>query len=475
MMTINILLEIDSSYERKAKYTFEALAEFIGVQPFFIDKLPDREIHIYYGSNQNNNAIISIYHSPEAATFYKKRDPYDPNKVHYEKYDDVVLPFLFSTKLDVSTIFCELPNGHLYIYQDIISSAFYFLSCWQEYAAKDEFYPGYRFDFKKSLQYYGGFTIIPVVDYYADILKSCIKKTLPNNALPIQKHKNIEHLLHSTSYEYYKGELFCTHDIDYFDYWTKNHLKDTYIYNLKRIFRSPIAAIYKIIGHFFTKQLIWNPQKELNKIYLKEAKLGVTSTSFLMVKADNDKRQGYFEEKEQLLHIQEIFKDKAIGLHGSMKAAFDENVLKQEFELLKTTGYQPNIYRNHYLCFDYQTTFSLLEKAGFVYDTTLGFWEHCGYRAGTGHPFHPYNLSEDKPFKIIELPLIIMDATLINQNIMNLSYRKAKKLIFQIIDTAHRIGSPLTILWHNNRFDIIDYPWLGKLYWDIIKKLQNSY
>ena len=161
-MNINILLKVDDTFKNKAKYVFETLCGFMSIQPVFIDDSIEKDIHLYYGEKQDNNALVSIYHNPEVAVFYTQKVIYNPDDVNYLQYDDIKLPFLFSNNKDIMT---EDGNKHIFISQDIIASAFYFLSCWQEYALNEETYPGYRFDYKKSIQYHGKFVEIPIVDY----------------------------------------------------------------------------------------------------------------------------------------------------------------------------------------------------------------------------------------------------------------------------------------------------------------------
>ena len=44
-------------------------------------------------------------------------------------------------------------------------------------------------------------------------------------------------------------------------------------------------------------------------------------------------------------------------------------------------------------------------------DCSLGFAETPGFRNSYGQPFLPYNLSEDRPYRFVEVPLNIMDGT----------------------------------------------------------------
>ena len=169
--------------------------------------------------------------------------------------------------------------------------------------------------------------------------------------------------------------------------------------------------------------------------------------------------------KKQLKEIKEILSKQTVGLHGSKQASIDKNLLIEQLNQLSQQGFTLKGYRNHYLYFDYQKSFKNLEEAGFLYDSTLGFSEYIGFRAGISHPFYPYNIFEDRPFRVLEIPLCIMDTTLFT---MGLSYTQAKVMIFKMIDQAELNRSHISILWHNTTFEWIDFPFWGKLYWDII-------
>ena len=60
----------------------------------------------------------------------------------------------------------------------------------------------------------------------------------------------------------------------------------------------------------------------------------------------------------------------------------------------------------HWLYFDSQAPLAL-EKAGFSYDSTLGYNETIGYRSGTTQVFKHPNTDH-----LMELPLHIMDTAL---------------------------------------------------------------
>ena len=99
--------------------------------------------------------------------------------------------------------------------------------------------------------------------------------------------------------------------------------------------------------------------------------------------------------------------------------------------------------RMHWLYFDLQAP-SMLEKAGFSYDSTAGYNETIGYRAGTTQVFKHLDVD-----RLLELPLHIMDTALFYPSYMNLSDEQARAAILPLTENVTKFGGVLTINWHD--------------------------
>jgi hypothetical protein len=99
--------------------------------------------------------------------------------------------------------------------------------------------------------------------------------------------------------------------------------------------------------------------------------------------------------------------------------------------------------RMHWLYFNSQSSLTL-EKAGFSYDSTAGYNETIGYRAGTAQVFKQPSVDH-----LLELPLHIMDTALFYPSYMNLSDEQAGAAMLPLIENATRFGGVLTINWHD--------------------------
>ena len=99
--------------------------------------------------------------------------------------------------------------------------------------------------------------------------------------------------------------------------------------------------------------------------------------------------------------------------------------------------------RMHWLFFDEKSP-AVLERAGFSYDSTVGYNETVGYRAGTTQAYKPLAANH-----LLELPLHIMDTALFFPNYLNLSEEDARGMVWKLIDSAEEFGGALTINWHD--------------------------
>ena len=132
-----------------------------------------------------------------------------------------------------------------------------------------------------------------------------------------------------------------------------------------------------------------------------------------------------------------------IGLHG-IDAWRDETKGRAELEQIRrATGAAELGVRMHWLFFDEQSP-AILEKAGFSYDSTIGYNETIGYRAGTTQAFKPLGVE-----RILELPMHIMDTALFYPAYLNLSPKEARTVAAPLIENAVRFGGVLTVNWHD--------------------------
>jgi hypothetical protein len=112
-------------------------------------------------------------------------------------------------------------------------------------------------------------------------------------------------------------------------------------------------------------------------------------------------------------------------------------------QLTRLTGRTTAGVRMHWLYFEADSP-RRLEAAGFDYDSTWGYNDAVGYRAGTSQVFR---LPASENF--MELPLSVMDSALFYRRRMALASEDAFQLCVRIVANAKRFGGTLVINWHD--------------------------
>ena len=130
------------------------------------------------------------------------------------------------------------------------------------------------------------------------------------------------------------------------------------------------------------------------------------------------------------------------GVHG-IDAWHDADKGREEHRrLAETSGKSRLGVRMHWLCFDASSP-RILEEAGFEYDSTSGYNDAVGYRAGTSQVFQPIGAR-----RLLELPMHIQDTALFYSGRLGLSESQAWERCELLINNAAAYGGVLTILWH---------------------------
>jgi peptidoglycan/xylan/chitin deacetylase (PgdA/CDA1 family) len=138
-----------------------------------------------------------------------------------------------------------------------------------------------------------------------------------------------------------------------------------------------------------------------------------------------------------------LSKGHEVGLHG-IDAWHDLSKGREELdEISRFTGVREIGVRMHWLYFDNKSP-CVLEKLGIDYDSTIGYNDAVGYRAGTVQVYKPLGAS-----RLLELPLHIMDTALFSYRRQHLTESEARKLVQEIIDNAVSLGGVITINWHD--------------------------
>ena len=147
-----------------------------------------------------------------------------------------------------------------------------------------------------------------------------------------------------------------------------------------------------------------------------------------------------------------------VGVHG-IDAWSDLAAATEELREVAELAGEPALgVRMHWLYFD-ESSFATLDRAGFLYDASIGYNDAAGFRAGTTQVFRPLSAE-----RLLELPLHIQDSALFFPGRMNCTEQEARRICGQILDWTQELGGVSTLSWHERSL-APERQWDGAYQW----------
>ena len=248
-----------------------------------------------------------------------------------------------------------------------------------------------------------------------------------------------------------------THDVDSVRRWTTRGVRGALARAKSGDFRD-VPALVRLPLH---KARRTDPNWQWERIVAGERERGATSTFFVLAanrhRLDAQAPELYDRLRPRLLDALRGLRAE-IAVHGSYLAADDASLLVEEATVLGSPAGQ----RYHFLRVDPHRNLAPLAELGFRYDSSLGYAETLGFRAGVARPFRPWDVARDRPLDLVEIPLAVMDATL--DRYLRLTAREAEARVLALLDRAAENGAAFALLWHPDRYE---GAW-GRLYFRIL-------
>lgn len=304
-------------------------------------------------------------------------------------------------------------------------------------------------------------TRTPVCDEYLDELRQQIKRFSPLVEIPPMPWG-------------YPYTLALTHDVDIASVRERSLpsvLYATYNCLCQRKFIEGVTFVLAKIGlandpwNLFETWMALEDQHQVKSTFYVLPRSGYAG-----VKSPNI-RAGYYAIAD-IPVMQLVAGGWEVGVHGIDNWTDESNAVDERQSLPDEVGITTGT-RVHWLHFN-ADTWQILDRAGYEYDSTFGYNEDVGFRAGTLQVYQPRGVE-----RLLELPLHIQDVSLFGKQCwlttenrttltecLHLNKDEARRTCHEILDQAMHYGGVVTLLWHS---DCLTPPrdW-GDVYTDII-------
>lgn len=400
---------------------------------------------ISYGVSDGSRVQIR----QSSGDFFQEHEPLNPDRLIWKDWSGTKIPFLFETQ--DAEILCT-SNGGTVINFDVVAASFFFLSGWQEYTCREKDRFG-RFPFTQSIQHKTGMVAIPVVNYYFDILKTAIEQTFATR-------------LERKLWPQADFATCISHDIDKCQSgWREGSLAE--------IRRGNILAPARLLSNRLFSNDAWF---NFSDIIALEKSLGIPATFYFLSRKGKHGGVANADYDIATSELHQVLKEvQTAGSEVALHASYGTHLDRARFLEDRDRLAEPSVgSRFHFLAYDTAQTPLLLEQAGVLYDSTLGFSEHYGFRNGYCFPFRLYDIANDRPTLVLEIPLNLMDTSLHHHWYMNLTPEEVVPAVRKLVGEIKKFGGCFTLLWHNTHFSRYKYRGWRQVFVDIVKLAQGE-
>jgi len=337
---------------------------------------------------------------------------------------------------------------------DIFAATFYLLSRYEEYLphVKDEFE---RFSAKESLAYKHNFLEKPLIDIWAYMFRDLLKNKFSNAEFKNRSFEFISTIDVDIAYCYKHKGIVRT---------LGGYAKDMSKFKLNSLWLRTMV----ILG--FKK----DPFDTFDELIDLQKKYAIKTLFFFLISeyTTYDKNTSSRNTNYRSL-IKSIADYCKVGLHPSYFTMKNEIKLKKEKKRLEEITNTPiTRSRQHYLRLALPETYQHLISLEINEDYTMGYAQHCGFRASTCTPFYFYDLDYEIQTPLKVFPFAVMDGTL--RDYLDLSNKRAYEVIIKLANEVKKVDGTFITLFHNETLSNRGrWRRWKKVYIDIFKQLST--
>lgn len=437
------------------RYAVRELGRRAGVVPEFLKQWrieSNDQQTIVYPTPENGKRLVfpNTSCSFRSGDFYTERASWisEARSQLRDQIPNFIIPFCPKDVVDsAGPLFILNGSDEVQCSTDLLASILYSLSRVEEFAGglRDSHD---RFPAAESVAAKEGFLDRPIVDEYGFALAEALQHLLPGWAAQPRQFS-----------------VKVTHDIDSVGIPFSARLAAGHF--LKR--RKPVGAAWDFLSVVSRVEPAY--LRAVREVVRLACSHDLRSATYWKASARTVYDTGYDPQEPRIRRLIESLGELGVelGVHPSYYTYRSPEELGREVERLKKIFSQDKLGgRQHYLRW-HPESWLHWETCGLVYDSSVGFAESPGFRAGTAVPYRPWLILKNREARLLEIPLIFMDGTLVEY--MKISPDKGYEIVARIISRCKSVGGVFTFLWHNS--SQLD-PRYGDLYRHLLKKLEHS-
>jgi Family of unknown function (DUF7033) len=370
---------------------------------------------------------------------------FEPDSRVQELIPDFIVPFASGGKVS-EPLFLARSSERVECTVDLLLVVLLILSRWEESVATEHDNHG-RFASQQSMAFKHGFLERPVVDEYGLALEQVLTFLNPGWR-PVARTLRAK----------------LSHDADHvgIPFQPKNVLR--------HVVRGSAGNVWREIWG-------WLPECEPADLRAVREIVDVTrghkldSAVYWMASPPSLRDSGYDPKHRKIRRVIDGLREQGVesGVQPGYSTFRSPERLRREINTLREVlGDGPLGGRQHYLrwCLD---TWIHWEMCGLAYDSTLCYADHLGFRAGTCIPYQPWLLSLNRAADLLEVPLLVMDRTLLGY--MRLTEQTSVDAVQRCIARCRAVGGVFTMVWHNNTLLESKY---RSLYMKLLKMIEGA-
>lgn len=439
-------------------YALKELARRAGVSAEFFNSwkidVRDNETTIYIEPGtakliRFRNAPPNFWRDLVVANFHTVRASWShpPLESVRNLVPDFVIPFSPEKQDGKWPLFSVVDRNSMECFLDLPISILLSLSRFEEMLSTERDIHG-RFPASKSIAFRDGFLGRPIVDEYGLAFEQALAFLLPGWQPCVRKLR-----------------VKLSHDVDVtgLPFNIRSEIR-------RAIFgREPVAAARNGFRWVVRQRPIY--LESIMLIVQLSLERDLDSAVYWQASRPGARDAGYDPRHPSIRQVISWLHDHGVetGVHPGYETFLSPQRLQEEVGILREVLGQKSLGgRQHYLRWCPRTWVDW-EACELAYDSTVGYADQIGFRAGTCFPYRPWLLSLNREANLIEIPLIVMDSTLVKY--MGLSLLQSLQAVEQCVARCRCVGGVFTLLWHNTA--LID-PVYNGLYDEMLKTIAGS-